>query len=220
MALSGPRLDPKTGKAEALVVLCHGYGADGNDLIALAPILQRALPFAAFAAPNGPQPCPGAGRQWFAITELDPQVMHQGVLAASGELRIFVEGELRRLGLASDRLALVGFSQGTMMALHIGFENPKPAAIVGFSGMLTGAPASNETPVLLVHGDTDTVIPPEALFLTAATLGAYGVRVRWHLSRGLAHGIDEPGIGLAGSFLSLAFAGGLRFSGESAGALG
>lgn len=215
MALSGPRLEPKTGKAQALVVLLHGYGADGNDLMAVAPALQQTLPFAAFAAPNAPERCPGAGYQWFAIRELDPHVMHKGVLGAAAGLKTFIETETRRLGLSADRVALVGFSQGTMMALHIGFESPQLAAIVGFSGMLTGAPAATVTPVLLAHGDADPVIPPEALFLTAGTLGAYGARVQWHLSHGVGHGIDETAIRLAAGFLSLAFAGKLRTTSDA-----
>jgi phospholipase/carboxylesterase len=218
MALSGPRLEPRSGRATHLVVLCHGYGADGNDLLGLAPMLQRVLPDAAFVAPNAPQTCPGAGYQWFPIAQLDPQELHRGVLAAAPSLETYIKGELQRLALTADRLALIGFSQGTMMALHVGTTMLKPAAIVGFSGLLTGAPGE-APPVLLVHGDADPLIPPEALFLTAGTLGAYGARVQWHLSQGVGHGIDETGLGLAGGFLSLAFAGRLKASGEAGCAL-
>lgn len=221
MVLAGPRQEPNNGKATELVVLCHGYGADGNDLIGLAPALRRLLPQAAFVAPNAPEPCPGAGFQWFAITELDPAAMHRGVVAATPALETFVRSELARLSLAADRLALVGFSQGTMMALHLGLGALRPAAIVGFSGMLTGAPATNDAPpVLLAHGEADPLIPAEALFLTAATLGACGVRVQWHLSPGLGHGIDETGIALAGAFLAMAFAGRLQADGEASCPLG
>ncbi|MGA7675655.1 MAG: alpha/beta fold hydrolase [Rhizomicrobium sp.] len=216
-ALSGPRLLPRQGKATHLVVLCHGYGADGNDLIELAPHWQRALPGAAFVAPNAPEPCAGAGRQWFAISRIDPHEMHKGVVGAAGALEAFLKAELARLALSPDRLALVGFSQGTMMALHVGLSGAiKPAAIVGFSGLLTGAlpQLHGAVPVLLAHGDADTMIPPEALFFTAAALGAAGLGVQWHLSPGLGHGIDAAGIEIAGRFLSLAFGGQLKISGE------
>jgi len=223
MALSGPRLMPKSGKATHLVVLCHGYGADGNDLIGLAPQWQHALPTVGFVAPNAPQPCPGAGYQWFPISRIDPEEMHKGVLAAAGALEAFLKDELARLALPPDRLALVGFSQGTMMALHIGLRSALgPAAIVGFSGLLTGPlpQLDGAPPVLLGHGDADTLIPPGALFVTAAALGAAGLCVQWHLSPGLEHGIDATEIALAGRFLSLAFCGRLQTSGEVCCALG
>ncbi|MGC9953822.1 MAG: phospholipase [Rhizomicrobium sp.] len=218
MALSGPRLMPKSGKATHLVVLCHGYGADGNDLIELASHWQRALPGAAFVAPHAPEPCPGAGYQWFPISRLDPHEMHQGVVGAAGVLEAFLKQELTRLALAPDRLALMGFSQGTMMSLHVGLSGAiRPAAIVGFSGLLTGRlpQLHGAVPILLAHGDADTVIPPEALFVTAAALGAAGLGVQWHLSPGLGHGIDASEIEIAGHFLSLAFGGRLKISGEA-----
>jgi phospholipase/carboxylesterase len=220
MALKGPRLDPKNGKANALVVLVHGYGADGNDLIGLAQPLSRILPDAAFVAPDAPQRCPGARFQWFPISDLDPRQMHDGVLSAAPLLQEFIAAELKRLSLAADRLALIGFSQGTMLALHIGLGPLKPAAIVGFSGVLTGEPATRDAPpVLLVHGGSDPLIPAEALYLTAAALGAHGVRVEWHISPGLGHGIDDAGLESAASFLTLAFSGRLKASGEAGCAL-
>jgi phospholipase/carboxylesterase len=209
---------PKSGKATHLVVLCHGYGADGNDLIELASHWQRALPGAAFVAPHAPEPCPGAGYQWFPISRLDPHEMHQGVVGAAGVLEAFLKQELTRLALAPDRLALMGFSQGTMMSLHVGLSGAiRPAAIVGFSGLLTGRlpQLHGAVPILLAHGDADTVIPPEALFVTAAALGAAGLGVQWHLSPGLGHGIDASEIEIAGHFLSLAFGGRLKISGEA-----
>jgi phospholipase/carboxylesterase len=223
VALSGPRLQPLKGPATHLVVLCHGYGADGNDLIGLAPHWQSALPGAAFAAPHAPEPCPGAGHQWFPISRLDPEEMHKGVMAAAGVLEVFIKDELARLKLSPDRLALVGFSQGTMMALHVGLRTGlRPAAIVGFSGLLTGPKSQLDgaPPVLLAHGDADTLIPPAALFVTAAALGAAGLCVQWHLSPGLEHGIDATEIAIAGRFLSLAFGGRLKVSGETCCALG
>ena len=219
MALSGPRLEPLHGKATHLVVLCHGYGADGNDLIGLAPQWQRALPTAAFVAPHAPERCPGAGYQWFPISRLDPHEMHKGVESAAGKLETFVKNELIRLALTSDRLALVGFSQGTIMALQIGLRGPfKPAAIIGFSGLLTGMPPHAEAtppPILLAHGDADTVIVPEALLMTATALGAAGYCVQWHLSPGIGHGIDATALELAGRFLAAAFQGEFKMNGEA-----
>ncbi|HWA91498.1 MAG TPA: alpha/beta fold hydrolase [Rhizomicrobium sp.] len=213
MALSGPRLPAARGKATHLVVLVHGYGADGNDLIGLAPHWQRALPTVAFAAPNAPEPCQGApmGYQWFAISRIDPHEMRRGVESAAGALNAFIDAELKRLELTDDRLALVGFSQGTMMALHVGLSRPrKPACIVGFSGMLAGdAPKqdADAPPVLLVHGDADPVIPAGAIFDAATRLGAAGCAVQWHISSGVGHSIDEDGLMLGGMHLTMAFRG-------------
>jgi len=213
--LSGPRLPPAQGAATHLVVLCHGYGADGNDLIGLAPHLQRFLPTAAFVAPNAPERCPGAGYQWFPISRLDPQEVKGGVESAASALEGFLDAELARAGLAPDRLMLVGFSQGTMLSLHVGLRRPvKPLAIVGYSGMLaaTDLPALGaDTPaILLVHGDSDTMIPPQALFAATGTLGRAGALVQWHLSRGIAHSIDPDGLLLGGTFLALAARGILK----------
>jgi phospholipase/carboxylesterase len=211
--LSGPRLPPARGKATHLVVLCHGYGADGNDLIGLAPHWQRLLPTVAFVAPNAPEPCAGApgGYQWFPISRLDPTEMRRGVESAAELLNTFLDAELARLELPPERLALVGFSQGTMMSLHVGLRRPvKPACIVGFSGTLAGeAPKAGADcpPVLLIHGDADPMIPVQALFVSAASLGAAGVAVEWHISRGLGHSIDEMGLMLGGMFLTMAFRG-------------
>src|SRR5215467_8904700 len=175
--LSGPRLPPARGPATHLVVLCHGYGSDGNDLIGLAPHWQRALPGAAFVAPNAPERVPGAGYQWFALSRIDPQETSRGTQAAAPKLNAFINAELARLNLTGDRLALVGFSQGTMMSLYVGLQrDPAPAAIVGFSGMLSAPEALSHLkappPVLLIHGDMDQVIPPQALFMSANVLAA------------------------------------------------
>ena len=141
--LSGPRLDPRKGPATQLVVLLHGYGADGNDLIGLAPHWQDLLPGAAFVAPHAPDPVPGApsGFQWFPISRIDPREMQQGVIAAAPGIEAFLEAELARLNLPPEKLALVGFSQGAMLSLHLGLRRAiPPAAIVGFSGLLAAPP--------------------------------------------------------------------------------
>ncbi len=215
-SLDGPRLPPAHGPATHLVVLVHGYGADGKDLIGLAQHWQSLLPTVAFAAPNAPTPVPGsAGYQWFPISRIDPHEMRKDVEAAAPVLDEYLDAELARLGLPPERLALAGFSQGTMLSLHLGMRRKvRPAAIVGFSGLLAGPPADGEIPpVLLTHGDSDQVIPPQAMFAAASQLGLAGAAVQWHLAPGMGHGIDPEGLMIAGQFLSLAFKGLLKSSG-------
>ena len=220
MALSGPTLPPARGPATHLVVLVHGYGADGQDLIGLAGHWQALLPTVAFAAPNAPTRIPGGpGYQWFPISRIDPHEMQKGVEVAGPMLETYLDAELARLALPPERLALVGFSQGTMLSLHVGLRRKvRPAAIVGFSGLLPGAPPVLDThdvpPILLTHGDSDEVIPPQAMFLAANQLGAAGAAVQWHLARGMGHGIDPEGLAMAGNFLNLAFRGLLKSTGE------
>jgi phospholipase/carboxylesterase len=214
-SLSGPRLSPVTGPAAQLVVLLHGYGADGDDLIGLAPHWQEFLPTAAFVAPHAPDPVPGApsGFQWFPISRIDPHEMQGGVAAAAPRIEQFIEAELARLNLPPERLVLAGFSQGAMLALHLGLRRAvPPAAIVGFSGLLAAPPPKDgmRPPVLLTHGDADTVIPVGAMFAAASTLGAAGVPVQWHMARGMGHGIDPDGLALAGLFMALALGGRLE----------
>lgn len=214
-SLSGPRLSPATGPAAQLVVLLHGYGADGDDLIGLAPHWQEFLPAAAFVAPHAPDRVPGApsGFQWFPISRIDPHEMQGGVAAAAPRIEQFIEAELARLNLPPERLVLAGFSQGAMLALHLGLRRRvPPAAIVGFSGLLAGPPPQDgaRPPVLLTHGDADTVIPVGAMFAAASTLGAAGVPVQWHMARGMGHGIDPDGLALAGLFMALALGGRLE----------
>ena len=218
--LDGPRAG--SARPRQLVVLLHGFGADGRDLVTLGRQWAELLPDAAIVAPNAPEPCPGVpgGRQWFPLTFRDPDERWTGVQAARPALDAFLDAELARFGLGDDRLALVGFSQGTMMALHAGLRRRRPpAAIVGFSGLLVGpehlggdrAAGSGAPPVLLTHGSGDEVIPVEALFISADGLAEAGVPCQWHLSLGVGHGIDEGALGHAGLFLARAF--GLRTGG-------
>lgn len=218
-ALDGPRLEPRSGKpARQLVVFLHGYGADGNDLIDIGRAWQPLLPDAAFVSPHAPEPCGMApvGRQWFPLTFRDPHERWTGVVGARGDLDRFLDAELARRNLDDGALALVGFSQGTMMALHTGLRRPRaPAAIVGYSGMLVvPEQAAAETfkgevvarpPVLLVHGDRDDVIPVQALFQAAQGLAALDIPVEWHLSPGIGHGIDGEGLRHGGEFLARRF---------------
>lgn len=224
ISLNGPRLPAAKGQADRLIVFLHGYGADGNDLIGLGAEWQRLMPTAAFVSPNAPQPCAGApmGYQWFPITRLDPIEMMRGVESAAPQLNSFIDAELARLNLDGSRLALVGFSQGTMMSLHVGLRRKvAPAAIVGYSGALTGPERllneiQSRPPVLLIHGDADQMIPVQALYMAANGLAAAGVAVRWHVSRGIGHGIGPDGLELAGKFLVDAYAGKLTLPSEAA----
>ncbi len=216
--LDGPRLNPSSGAARQLVVFLHGYGADGNDLIDIGRAWQQLLPQAAFVSPHAPEPCAQApvGRQWFALTFRNPDERWIGVNQAAPLLERFLDAELARHALPPAALALVGFSQGTMMALHVGLRRAvAPAAIVGYSGILVeradgdaekfAAEIKSRPPVLLVHGDRDDLIPPQALFQATQGLAALDVPVEWHLSAGVGHGIDAEGLRHGGEFLARRF---------------
>ena len=217
--LDGPRIEPRSGTARQLVVFLHGYGADGNDLIEIGRAWQGMLPHAAFVSPHAPRPCGQApsGREWFPLTFRDPGERWTGVNAAAPVLNAFLDAELARLQLPPQAFALVGFSQGTMMALHVGLRRAvAPAAIVGYSGMLVvpenvdpdafAAEIKVKPPVLLIHGDQDELIPVQALMHAAQGLAALEVPVEWHISPGIGHGIDQEGLRQGGEFLARHFA--------------
>jgi phospholipase/carboxylesterase len=203
VTLDGPRVAPASGgPARQLVVLLHGLGADGADLIDLAPHWAAALPDAAFVAPNAPEPCDMApfGRQWFSLQDRAPARVEAGLRAVRPVLDAFLERELTRHALPPEALALVGFSQGCMLALFAGLRMARgPAAILGYSGALV-APESLATealarpPVLLVHGEADEVVPAARSRAAESALRAAGVPVRALYRPGLAHGIDPEGL--------------------------
>ena len=170
--LAGPCLQPATGRApEQLAILLHGVGADGNDLIGLAPFFQRTLPGALFVSPHAPFPfdMAPAGFQWFSLQDFSPGVRLAGTRAAAPILDAFIDAQLAEHGLAEDKLVLIGFSQGTMMSLHVGPRRARPlAGILGFSGMLAGPrrladEIKSRPPVLLTHGDADPIVPAQSL---------------------------------------------------------
>jgi phospholipase/carboxylesterase len=211
--LDGPRWGPQAGGAPTqLVVLAHGLGADGHDLIDLGPAWGHALPHAVFAAPNGPQPNDQMphGRQWFEVGDREPARMLAGVAVAAEALSGFVEAELARLGLPPDAVALMGFSQGAMVSLHAGLRRRvPPRAILAFSGALIDPalpPASRRPPVLLVHGEADTVVPPQRSREAERVLIAAGVRVESMYEQNLGHTIGPAGISVGALFLQRGFA--------------
>ena len=203
--IDGPRLNPRSGgKPKSLVVFLHGYGADGNDLIAIGQEWAGALPSTLFVSPHASQACAGApmGRQWFPLTMRDPQEFSRGVATARPTLDVFLDAELQRHGLDESACALVGFSQGTMLALHVGPQRRRRlAGILGYSGLLADpaalkANAVQKPPVLLIHGDMDDLIPVAAIFAAAQGLAAAEIPVEWHISPGVPHGIGPDGMEL------------------------
>lgn len=218
--LDGPRWGPASkAAARQLVVLCHGVGADGHDLIDLAPSWARALPDAAFAAPDAPQPYDMAphGRQWFSLADRAPARMLAGLQVAAPMLDAFIAAELARLGLGPSDLALVGFSQGAMMVLHAGLRRTvAPRAVVAYSGaMLTDQGVLNRAPTLLVHGEEDQVVPVARSHDAERRLRAAGIPVEVLWCPGLGHGMDQAGLALGGLFLQRAFADGAPSQGTA-----
>jgi phospholipase/carboxylesterase len=209
--LDGPTSAPAGGAApRSLVILLHGYGSNGADLIGLVPFWRAALPDTLFLAPDAPQPCPGApagGRQWWPLTSLSPEARAAGVRVAAPALNAYIDSHLAAHGLTEDALALVGFSQGTMMALHVGPRRARPVAgILGYSGMLADPDALarevvTKPPVLLLHGDADEVLPVTAMYQAKAQLEHLGFEVSAHVSPGLGHSIDGDGLQRGASFL-------------------
>ncbi len=213
--ISGLSFRPAAGgKPRRLVILLHGYGADGNDLLGLAPHWARLLPDTEFLSPHAPFPCEVLpfGRQWFGFEGRSEDMILAETQTAAAILDTFIDAELARRGLAEDDLALVGFSQGTMMALHVAPRRARAvAAVVGYSGMLIApqllaAEIKSRPRVLLVHGTADPVVPYPSLAVAQSALHAVGMAVKTETRPGLAHAIDEEGLALAGDFIAAAFA--------------
>lgn len=202
--LDGPRFGPmRGGRADALVVLVHGLGADGHDLIELAQVWAPAVPGAAFVAPHAPERVEGlpSGRQWFPLWDRSSEQLRAGVKAAAATLGAFVAAEAERLSVPPDRVVLMGFSQGAMTVLEAGLRGavPDAAGILAYAGGMIGGERLAEEivarpAVLLVHGEADEVVPPAASRAAAAALEAVGVPVRAVFCPGLGHGLDEVGL--------------------------
>src|SRR5437899_4269699 len=189
------RPPPPGGKPRRLVILLHGLGADGNDLIGLQQRWGRIVPDAEFISPNAPFPCDVApyGYQWFSVQDRTPAALLAGLRAAVPSLDAFIDEELQKRGLTEADTALVGFSQGTMMSLYVGLRRAKPlAGILGYSGALIGAETltqdiRSKPRVLLVHGDADQVVPFAALARAETALAAAGVPTQTLIRPGLGH---------------------------------
>ncbi len=201
-------------KPQNAVIMLHGVGSNGQDLISLAPYLAQALPNTAFISPDAPFPCdmvpPGYPNayQWFSLQNREPHVMLQGVKSAFPLVEEFIEAQLERLELSHDKLALMGFSQGTMTSLHVAPRlKDRVAGVLGYSGALLWEEegASQKMPIHLIHGEADDVVPVQARELAEKTLSANGYTITGYTTAGLTHSIDQEGIESGAAFLQKIF---------------
>lgn len=210
--LTSSRRGPELGAAKQVVVFLHGYGADGQDLLGLADVLAPNLPDTAFVAPDAPERSVAnpAGYQWFGIPRMDGSseaAAARSMQAAVADLNAYLDQVLASEGLTAARMIVLGFSQGTMMALHVVPRRTRPiAGIVGFSGRLLEpetltAAVVSKPPVLLLHGDMDEMVPPESMPAAAGTLRSAGLDVVTHVMQGTGHGIAPDGLNLALAFI-------------------
>lgn len=221
----GPTLAPAYKKdATSAAIFLHGYGSNGDDLIGLAPAFAARLPETVFYSPHAPDPWEGGGfggRQWFSLAGYDPDLMrrdpaqmagltermYKDAVKASGFLNSFIDHVASHHRLSAAQIALIGFSQGTMMALHVGLRRTEAlAGIVGFSGAMIGGSKlkgeiKSRPAVLLLHGSDDPVVPIEALSEIKAVLSANTITHQAHIIPGLQHGIDQFGAARAAEFL-------------------
>jgi phospholipase/carboxylesterase len=211
--LDGPRWGPASkATPKQLVVLCHGLGADGHDLIDLAPSWSQAVPDGVFVSVDAPFAHEsGFGRQWWSVADRSPSVMEAGARRAAAYLNRFIDAELQRLGLPADCYALMGFSQGAMTVLFTGLRRAvAPRAILAFSGaLLAPLPAEfvNRAPVLLVHGEADDVVPVQRSRDAERVLREAGVPVEAAYVPRLGHGIDDTGLAMGALALQRGFSG-------------
>jgi len=210
--LKAGRRAARSGKASSLVILVHGYGADGADLLGLADPLGEHMPDTVFVAPNAPNRCSNnpMGYEWFPIPWLDgssEEAAAQGMARSVEDLNAFIDETIAAEGVDDAHTILLGFSQGTMMNLHIAPRRPRPVAgVVGFSGKLLApeqlkSEVVSRPPVLLVHGDQDDMVPPASLAEAARALDDAGFEVYAHVSKGTGHGIAPDGLGVALHFM-------------------
>ena len=210
--LDGPSAAPAEEPPNSLVMLLHGWGADGGNLMVLGEAWAGALPHTAFMSPHGPEPPPSSplGRQWFHLgpeLDLGGSAFIAGAVGAAERVNAFADAELARRGVSGNAVAFVGFSQGATVALEAGMTRAAgTAAIAGYSGALAGGRVAarlggSRPPVLLVHGTLDDVVPSELSSNAAEALTSAGSFVELHLIPGIGHEIDTEGVALGAAFL-------------------
>lgn len=212
--LTGPMVLPMDGsKPEQIVLFLHGVGADGDDLINLATYFGKVLPKAVFIAPNAPFRFDGApfGYQWFSLKDPSKEQKLDGVQKAAPILQALIDHLLGEYGLREENMAIIGFSQGAMMALHVGPRRVRPlAGIIAYSGALLGGELlakemKSKPPVLLMHGNMDPVVPPDLMHHAEDALKTAGVPVAAYLCPNLGHGLDDMSVQLGMEFLAEMF---------------
>jgi phospholipase/carboxylesterase len=211
--LNAQRRAPLSGETRSVVVFLHGYGANGADLLGLADPLGEHLPDTLFVAPDAPEACAGApfGFQWFPIPWIDgssEEEAARGMQAAVEDLNAFLDGILVDEDLLPEQMVLLGFSQGSMMSLHVAPRREDPVAgVIAFSGRLLQPEVLpdevvSRMPILLVHGDADDVVPVQSLPQAAQALQDAGfTEVFAHIMKGTAHGIAPDGLSVALAFM-------------------
>lgn len=199
-----PKADP-----DSLVILLHGLGSNGQDLISLAPMWAGDLPRTAFVSPDAPFPCdmapPGYPNsfQWFSLQNREPNVILQGVRMAQPILDSFITEQIEKYAVKPERTILCGFSQGMMMSLYTAPRYPeKLGGVLGYSGALVGEPGENKIPVCLIHGEADDVVPFSSYRYAKSTLSKAGFEISGHSTPGLMHSIDQEGLDAGKEFLS------------------
>jgi phospholipase/carboxylesterase len=208
--LSGPEQKAKSGNTKQLVILLHGLGADGNDLFGLVPYFIDSLPDAHFISPDAPFPCDMSpyGRQWFSLQTREEDAIYEGLKNTAPILNNFIDQKLKELKLKDKDLAIIGFSQGTMLALHTILRRNNPiGGVLGYSGALVAPHSLKEdiksrTPICLVHGEEDLVVPFDAFSQAVSVLQKLGVEIHGYSREGLGHGIDPAGMQIGMKFLS------------------
>ena len=204
--ISGAEQPAQSGNTEQLVIILHGWGADGVNLIDLARPWGIAMPDAHFCAPNAPHVCEAnpMGFQWFSLADRSPDQLIAGVEDAAAYVNEFIDAKLAETGAST--LALAGFSQGTMTALHVGLRRDDVKCILGYSGALLASEnivdeITNKPPICLVHGEEDDVVPFASMAHAEATLKECGVDIETHARPNLPHSIDMEGVEIGGKFL-------------------
>ena len=209
--ITGPIIEPSSGnQPKQVVIFVHGYGADGNDLIGLANYFKGNLPDTVFLSPHAPEVCPmnPAGYQWFDLTSRDPAILWSKILVAADHLNEFIDSTLEKYELTDENLALVGFSQGTMMSLHVSLRRKnKMAGVLGYSGKLIAPELLkndliSKPPIYLIHGDQDLMVPFQETLDAETNLKEYDVDIISHISKFTQHSIAEDGLQIGIEFLT------------------